>query len=115
VLLSMTKFIVVLVTVTSKKEAQKISKALLKKKLAACVNIVPGLTSFFSWKGKIEKANELLLVIKTRKELFKKLEKEVKANHSYSVPEVIALPILDGSKSCIDWLKSETAAKLSKK
>ena len=111
----MVNFIVVLVTATSKAEAEKIAKALLKKRLAACVNIIPGLTSFFHWKGKIEKASELLLVIKTRKTLFKKLEKEVKANHSYSVPEIIALPILQGTKSYLDWLKLETTAKLSKK
>lgn len=111
----MADLIVVLVTATSRTEAEKISKALLKKRLAACVNIIPGLTSFFHWKGKIEKASELLLVIKTRKTLFKKLEKEVKVNHSYSVPEVIALPILEGSKNYTDWLKLETTAKLSKK
>jgi len=107
----MTKFIVVLVTVTSKAEAEKISKALLKKKLAACVNIVSGITSFFNWKGKIEKSNELLLVIKTRESLFKKLEKEVKANHSYTVPEIIALPILEGSKKYMGWLNSELSKK----
>lgn len=111
----MAEFIVVLVTATSKVEAQKIAKAVLNKKLAACVNIITGLTSFFSWKGKIEKANELLLVIKTRKTLFKKLEKEILANHSYSVPEVIALPILEGSKKYLDWLRLETTGKLSKK
>ncbi len=111
----MADLIVVLVTATSKTEADKISKALLRKRLAACVNIIPGLTSFFHWKGKIEKARELLLVIKTRKALFKKLEKEVKVNHSYSVPEVIALPILEGSKNYIDWLEQETTVKLSKK
>ena len=107
----MTKFIVVLVTATSKMEAGKIAKALLKKRLAACVNIIPGLTSFFHWKGKIEKANELLLVIKTKKTLFRKLEKEVLANHSYTVPEVIALPISEGSKNYIGWLESELSKK----
>ena len=111
----MTQFVVVLVTATSITEAEKISKALLKKNVAACVNIIPGLTSFFSWKGKLQKATELLLVIKTRKDLFKKLEKEIKANHSYSVPEIISLPILEGSKDYLDWLKLETTAKLSKK
>ena len=110
----MTEFIVVLVTATSKMEAQKISKVILNKRLAACVNIIPGLTSFFSWKGKIQKATELLLLIKTKKSLFKRLEKEVKAIHSYSVPELIALPILEGSKDYLDWLKLETTAKLSK-
>ena len=107
----MTNFIVVLVTATSKVEAQKISKVLLKKRLAACANILPGITSFFHWKGKIQKANEVLLVIKTRKDLFKKLEKEVTINHSYSVPEVIALPILEGSKKYVDWLGSELSKK----
>lgn len=111
----MAEFIVVLVTATSKMEAEKIAKTLLNKKLAACVNIIPKLTSFFSWKGKIQKANELLLVIKTKKTLFKKLEKELTAIHSYSVPEIIALPIVAGAKNYMDWLRSETTAKLSKK
>jgi len=107
----MTGFLVVLVTATSKAEAQKISKALLKKRLAVCVNILPGVTSFFIWKGKIEKANELLLVIKTQKKLFKELEKEIKTNHSYSVPEVIALSIAEGSKDYLGWLGSELSKK----
>ena len=108
---AMTHYIVVLVTATSKTEAEKITKALLKKRLAACVNIIPGLHSFFHWKGKIEKANEFLLVIKTQKSLFKKLEKEIKVNHKYSVPEVIALPVLDGSKDYLSWLGSELSKK----
>ena len=104
----MSEFIVVLVTATSSDEAEKIATALLTKRLAACVNIVPGLTSMFHWKGKIEKANELLLVIKTKAELFDKLETTVKQNHSYTVPEIISMPILKGSKEYLDWLSDET-------
>ena len=112
---SASEFIIVLVTSASKKEAEKISKAILKKRLAACVNIVPGLTSFFHWKGKIEKANEFLLVIKTQKELFVELEKTVKANHGYSIPEIIAMPVTKGSKDYLGWVRHETSKKLSKK
>jgi periplasmic divalent cation tolerance protein len=105
----------VLVTAATKKEAEKISKAILRKRLAACVNIVPGLTSFFHWKGKIEKANEFLLLIKTQSELFTDLEKTVKTNHGYSVPEIIAMPITKSSKDYLAWIKKETGQKLSKK
>lgn len=112
---NVSEFIVVLVTADTKKGAEKIAKALLNKRLAACVNIVPGLTSFFRWKGKTEKANEFLLVIKTQSGLFAELEKTVKANHNYSVPEIIAMPIIKGSKDYLGWIQQEISQKLSKK
>jgi len=107
-------FIIVFVTATSKKEAEKISKALLKKRLAACVNIVPGITSLFHWNKKIERAKEFLLVIKTKSALFDKLAKTVKENHSYKIPEIVAMPLIKGSKEYLDWIGKETK-NLSKK
>lgn len=104
----MSGFIVVFVTVPNRAEAKKLAKLLLEKKLAACVSIVPKIESHYWWKGKLEKASELLLIIKTRKTLFPKLAAQVRKNHSYSVPEIISLPVADGSKAYLDWLKENT-------
>lgn len=96
--------IVVLVTAPKEPEARKIANYLVTKKLAACVNIMPKIESFFWWEGKIDKAKEFLLVIKTKKQLFNKLVKAVKSKHSYSVPEIIALPIIAGNKDYLEWI-----------
>ncbi len=101
----MNKYIVVFVTVKSKKEAKKITDILLKNKLAACVNAVPGLASAYWWKGKIERAKELLLIIKTKKALFEKLTLEVKKVHSYEVPEIISLPLTGGNSKYLKWIE----------
>ncbi len=90
--------IVVLITCASEKEAQKIARILLEAELAACVNILPDITSVFSWEGKIQQEKEVLMMVKTLKSVFTSLEKTVKKNHSYTLPEIIALPISDGSK-----------------
>ena len=101
---TVSKYIVVFVTVKSKKEAKKITNMLLKNKLAACVNAVPGIASAYWWKGKIERAKELLLIIKTKKALFKKLTLEVKKVHSYEVPEIISLPLNGGESKYLKWI-----------
>ena len=101
-------YIVVFITAGSKEEARKISRGLLEEKLAACVNILPGLESHFWWQGKIDSAKEALLVIKTKKELFNKLAKKVKSLHSYSVPEIIALPIVTGNTEYLNWINDST-------
>ena len=95
----------VFVTASSPDEADKISLALVKEKLAACVNIAPKITSRYRWQGKIETANESLLIIKTKKSLIPKLVARVKTLHSYSVPEVIAFPILEGNPDYLKWIK----------
>ena len=97
-------FCVVFVTASGPTEAEKISKALLKEKLAACVNIVRGVRSRYWWKGKIEKASESLIMIKTRKSKVPRLIRKVKKIHSYAVPEVIALPILQGNSDYLLWV-----------
>jgi periplasmic divalent cation tolerance protein len=96
--------IVVLVTVPTVSHAKKITNFLLKEKLVACVNIIPKVESFFWWEGKIDNAKELLLVIKTKKQLLNKLIKAVKSKHPYSVPEIIALPIIAGNKDYLEWI-----------
>ena len=104
----MEDFIVILVTASSEEEAKKIAQSLVEKRLAACVNIIKDVQSVFRWKGKISDEKELLLIIKTRKKLYKNVEEEVKRLHSYEVPEVIALPIISGSKDYLYWIDSET-------
>lgn len=101
-------FIVVLVTASSRKEANKIARGLLEEKLAACVNIIDGLESHFWWQGKIDSAKETLLIIKTRKTLFNKLARKIQSLHSYTVPEIIALPIISGNKAYLDWINDST-------
>ena len=101
----MAGYIVVFVTAPTKKEAQKIANMLLKKKLCACVNMISGVKSLFHWEGKIDSANETLLVIKTKRSSYAKLEKAVKNVHSYSVPEIIALPVIFGSRDYLNWIQ----------
>jgi periplasmic divalent cation tolerance protein len=100
--------IVVFITAANMKEAKKIAEALVNKSLAACVNIIPGVDSIFRWKGKIDKQKECLLIVKSRKSLIPELIKVVKSKHSYNVPEIIALPIIAGSKNYLNWLDEST-------
>ena len=97
-------YIVVFVSASNKKEASKIAAGLIKEKLAACVNIADKLDSLFFWEGKIQKAKESLLIIKTKKEKLAKLIKLVKALHSYTVPEIIAIPVISGDKPYLRWI-----------
>jgi periplasmic divalent cation tolerance protein len=103
------KNVVVLVTVGSPEHAQKIANHLLTEKKAACVNIVAQVDSHFWWHCKIEKASEQLLIIKTRSALLDDVEKIVKSIHPYTVPEIIALPIVGGNKDFLDWVDKETS------
>jgi periplasmic divalent cation tolerance protein len=101
-------YLVVFITTSSYEEARKIADKLVDRKKAACVNIVPGVNSLFRWKGKIEEAEESLMVVKTRAELFPDVVSLVKSVHSYKVPEIIALPIVEGNPDYLEWLKKET-------
>lgn len=98
--------IVVFITAKNTSEAKKISQALVKEHLAACVNIVPKVQSFFWWGGKVDAAKEVLMIVKSQRSCFQKIIKRVKALHSYQVPEVIALPIIDGEKQYMKWLSA---------
>ena len=97
-------YIVVLVTAGNKKEAQKIAMGLIEQKLAACVNIIDKVDSLFFWEAKIDRAKECLLVIKSKKEKLPGIIKLVNSLHSYKVPEIIALPIIAGSKPYLRWI-----------
>ncbi|NLE64438.1 MAG: divalent-cation tolerance protein CutA [Elusimicrobia bacterium] len=101
-------YLVVLVTAKDVREAKRISRLIVEKKLAACCNILSGVRSIYRWEGKVCEGREALLVIKTRRELFRPLEKEIRRVHSYRVPEIIALPLEKGSPAYLDWLSSVT-------
>lgn len=101
-------YLVVFITTSSYEEARKIADALVSQRKAACVNIVPRVNSLFRWKGKIEDAEESLLVVKTRAKLFPDVVSTVKGIHSYEVPEIIALPIVEGNPDYLKWMDEET-------
>ena len=101
-----TPYIVILVTAKDKKEATKIARGLLEAKLIACANIIEGVQSLFWWQGKIDMSQEVFLILKTKKVLFKKVSAKVKSLHSYQTPEIIALPIVNGSKDYLGWISS---------
>jgi periplasmic divalent cation tolerance protein len=107
--LSMHEFISVHITASSRVEAEKIADALIEGKLAACVNMVPGVHSIYRWEGKVETADEVLLIAKTRADLFGPLSARVKALHSYSAPCIVALPIAAGDPAFFGWIVAETA------
>ncbi|NIO08999.1 MAG: divalent cation tolerance protein CutA, partial [Deltaproteobacteria bacterium] len=95
----MNTHIVVLVTVPTASEGEKLASALVEERLAACVNRISSVHSTYWWQGKVERDEEQLLVIKSKEELFDRLKSRVQELHSYTVPEVIALPIVKGSES----------------
>jgi periplasmic divalent cation tolerance protein len=103
-------FIVVYVTAPQEELASKIAKTLVEQRLAACVNIVRNIRSIYHWEGKIEDDQEVLMIIKTTKGCIEDLIRVVKAHHSYTVPEIIALPIIEGSKDYLDWLRDTVKA-----
>ena len=104
----MSTFIVVLVTCGSEEEALKIARALVEEKLAACANMISPLRSIYRWEGKTWDEKEWLLIIKTQQSTFEDLAKRVKTLHSYSVPEIIALPIVEGSPAYLTWIEENT-------
>ena len=101
----MTDKVVVLVTCASADEAGKIATAIVEQRLAACANIVPGIRSVYRWEGKVQDEQEMLLVIKSTRERFAALRTAIEKLHSYSVPEIIALPIVDGAEKYLKWIE----------
>ena len=99
-------YIIIIVTTAGREEAETIVQRLLEAKLIACANIIGPVSSHFHWSGKIEKAEEYLILMKSRRDLFEKLSETVKALHGYEVPEILVLPIVEGSKAYMDWLGS---------
>jgi periplasmic divalent cation tolerance protein len=101
--------LVVLVTVSSEEEGSRIADALVSERLAACVNLIPGIESTYWWEGKVVRDRELLLLIKTTETCYLSLERRVKELHSYSTPEVIALKIGRGSREYLAWVKESAS------
>jgi periplasmic divalent cation tolerance protein len=100
--------VVVLMTASSPEEGRKIADALVSEKLAACVNQVDGISSVYRWQGKIERSTESLLIAKTSRELTDRLTARVRELHSYTVPEVVVLPISGGNPDYLRWISAET-------
>ncbi|KAE9549005.1 hypothetical protein FO519_007778 [Halicephalobus sp. NKZ332] len=100
-------FSVVYVTVPSQEVADKIARSAVEQRLAACVNIVPGIKSVYQWKGKVEEDNELLLIVKTKTTELERLRDHVIKNHPYEVPEFISLPIESGSEPYLKWINEQ--------
>jgi len=96
--------IIVFATVPTKKEARTMSQALVKKRLAACVNILGPIQSVYRWKGKIVKGQEILLMMKSTQKRFAALKRELATMHSYEVPEIIAVPVVAGHRPYLGWV-----------
>jgi len=103
-----TEEIAVLITTPNEDMAAEIAKVLVETRLAACANIIKDIRSIYSWQGKVHDDGEVLMIVKTRRELFDRLASKVKELHSYDVPEIIALPIVIGSDDYLKWLREST-------
>ncbi len=104
---NMTDKIVVFSTCSTREEAEKIARNLIEERLAACVNVAPGVRSFYRWKGAIEEADEYLLVIKSSRDLFDRLRAVLEKAHTYEVPEVVSVPVVDGAPNYLNWIDGE--------
>ncbi|MCC6763389.1 MAG: divalent-cation tolerance protein CutA [Deltaproteobacteria bacterium] len=111
----MTAAVVILSTAGSRDEAERIAAALVEERLAACVNLVDPITSIYRWQGKVARAAEVLMVIKTRRARAARLTARLRALHGYDVPEAIVLPIASGSAPYLRWLAAETSAPRAKR
>ena len=105
------EFLVVLVTTSGVAEAKRISQALVEQRKAACVSIVPTVSSLYWWQGSMETASESLLIVKTTASLLDDVISLVKGLHSYENPEMLALPVVGGSRQYLDWLGTEVSSK----
>lgn len=101
----MSRYSIFFITVEKRSDAENITRKLVEERLAACVNIVPGIESYFRWKGKIDHAGELLLMAKSSHDMAEKLIERVKELHPYEVPEIIELPIKGGSSDYLRWIE----------
>ncbi len=102
------KYCLCLITADSQQVVNNIAQGLVSEKLAACVNIIKGVKSIYRWEGKIEESGEFLLIVKTKTILIKDIIKFVKDKHTYTVPEIIFLPIIDGNEEYLNWVGANT-------
>ncbi len=103
----MSEIVEVVSTFPSKKDAERVAQLLVEESLAACVQIQGPIESIYRWKGKVEKDKEWLLTAKTKRTLYKEVESLIKENHPYEVPQILALPVVDGFEGYLTWLKGE--------
>ncbi len=99
--------VVIYITTGTDEEAQKVAEELLKQRKAACVSILPGVSSIFWWQDKLDSAQEILLIVKTKASLVDEIVRLVTEIHSYDVPEIIALPIMGGNRDYLEWIGKE--------
>ncbi|RJR21292.1 MAG: divalent-cation tolerance protein CutA [Nitrospiraceae bacterium] len=102
------KEIVIFITAPNEDEAARIARSLVEARLAACANIVRNIRSIYTWQGSVQDDTEVLMVVKTREVLFEAVSARVRELHSYDVPEIIALPIIDGFPDYLNWLRGST-------
>jgi periplasmic divalent cation tolerance protein len=105
----MTDAMLVLTTLPGADAAAELARSLVGEKLAACANIIPALRSIYRWQGKLQDDNEVLMLLKTRRPLYAKLEARILELHPYDVPEVLAFDVEQGQKAYLDWIARETA------
>ena len=106
----MSEFLVVYIT-ASGENARDLASALVREKLAACVNRIPGVESTYTWEGRVERDTEDLLIVKTRTDLFDRLKQRVQELHDYDVPEIVGVPIVQGSESYLEWMTASVSKK----
>ncbi len=106
----MTDKVVILVTAASRQECRKIARQLVEEKLAACVNITQAIDSVYHWEGKVTTGKEFLLLIKSNRELFPEIKAAISKIHSYHTPEIICVPIIDGSRNYLQWIEDSVKA-----
>lgn len=102
------EFIIIYCTVPNKKEGKIIAKSLIENNLAACINVIDKIESTFSWDGELCEETEAMMIIKTKKVLFEEIRTSIKELHSYNVPEIIALPIVEADETYLKWIAHET-------
>ncbi len=96
--------LVVLTTVESPEDAERLARLLVERRLAACVQLLPPITSIYRWQGNVERASEILVLIKTTPDAYPRLEADLRAHHPYTTPEILALPVAAGSTDYLNWL-----------
>lgn len=106
----MTDKVVIMVTAASRRECRKIARHLVEAKLAACVNITQMVESLYHWEGKIANEKEFVLLIKSTRDLFPEIKAEISKIHSYHTPEIICMPIIDGSRNYLQWVSDSVKA-----
>ena len=109
------QYIQVVTTTAARKDAERIARVLLEKRLAGCVQIVGPLRSLYRWKGAVETSGEWMCLIKSRASRYASLERAIRENHPYEVPEILALPVLRGSKAYLEWLDAELKPPVQKR